>query len=432
MKDTSYLEKQKESESRSNEANDSNFINSSKTSAEKHSNDYGNESKNVLEENKNREEMPNVEFGRLSVRCNPVPTSIRLKNDGEKLVRLSCKWSPTSSSSPIDFFTIEQELDNGVWTKVGENIQTNQNQTQLDLSLSANDGLKGRDSSKFRLTAHFKNGQKVSSQPTDEISLKLADESSVVVPDVEILSENSVKLSWDSEQIANATVSKDNNANENKLNGNKSNDNHQNEAKANGNNQNDPKSNDKQRNADKRNDNKLDSSKSDNNQSNNNKLSEGTSNQDKSNEKSQQIYDVEKKENQEDWQKVQQVPLSKDSIQIDDLKDSSSCEFRLVPAESVTNEQNGQIENEQETFTVHDINQWLNSLHVSPSSPTTVNVNISPEAFQQFSSYQVEFTRADQPDQWQKVRHISRMIIYLNSCFLFQFRLQTSRKMFLN
>ena len=59
---------------------------------------------------------------------------------------------------------------------------------------------------------------------------------------------------------------------------------------------------------------------------------------------------------------------------------------------------------ETETLTINDVNQWLNSLHVEPTSTTTVDVNIGEDGFNNFDSYQIEYTTSDQPDQWKKVR----------------------------
>jgi hypothetical protein len=47
----------------------------------------------------------------------------------------------------------------------------------------------------------------------------------------------------------------------------------------------------------------------------------------------------------------------------------------------------------------------LNSLHIEPASPTTVNVDISEEGFKEFDSYKIEYTTADRLDQWKQVRY---------------------------
>ena len=62
---------------------------------------------------------------------------------------------------------------------------------------------------------------------------------------------------------------------------------------------------------------------------------------------------------------------------------------------------------ESEGVTIENVNQLLNSLHVEPSSATSVDVNIEPEGFQDFNAYEVEYTRSDQPNKWQKVNRDS-------------------------
>ncbi len=109
----------------------------------------------------------------------------------------------------------------------------------------------------FRLKAHLRNGQTVTSKPTDEIFINLSREKKIVVPDVEILSPNSVQLTWE-----------DNENDEN--------------------------------------------------------------NKEKSN-----IYDIEKKEEEQpEWEKVIEVPLSQHSARIDSLTDAKQCQFRLIPSVS--------------------------------------------------------------------------------------------------
>ncbi len=63
-------------------------------------------------------------------------------------------------------------------------------------------------------------------------------------------------------------------------------------------------------------------------------------------------------------------------------------------------------ENEVETdvFTVNNVNEWLSSLHVVPTSSNTVDVDISKEGFKTFDSYKIEYTTADRLDKWKQVR----------------------------
>ncbi len=56
-------------------------------------------------------------------------------------------------------------------------------------------------------------------------------------------------------------------------------------------------------------------------------------------------------------------------------------------------------------LTVNNVNEWLSSLHIEPTSPNTVDVDISEEGFKEFDFYKVEYTTADQLDEWTEVRH---------------------------
>lgn len=61
------------------------------------------------------------------------------------------------------------------------------------------------------------------------------------------------------------------------------------------------------------------------------------------------------------------------------------------------------VEEEAEVLTVHNVNEWLSSLQLVPTSSNTVEVDISEEGFKEFDRYKVEYTTIDQPDQWQQV-----------------------------
>ena len=154
-----------------------------------------------------------IDLNAFTVRCNPVPNSVRSKNKEDHLVRLSCQWAPSKSSSSIDFYTIERQLDDGEWQPVGNKIDHEKNQTQIDLSLLNEEGNNKNLSSHFRLKAHLNDGQTVTSQPTDEIVLKIDDNTSAIVPDIEILSSSSVQLSWNSEDIADKNKGNENQTN---------------------------------------------------------------------------------------------------------------------------------------------------------------------------------------------------------------------------
>jgi hypothetical protein len=54
-------------------------------------------------------------------------------------------------------------------------------------------------------------------------------------------------------------------------------------------------------------------------------------------------------------------------------------------------------------LTVHNVNEWLSSLRLVPTSSNTVDVDISEEGFKEFDQYKVEYTTIDQLDQWQQV-----------------------------
>ena len=58
---------------------------------------------------------------------------------------------------------------------------------------------------------------------------------------------------------------------------------------------------------------------------------------------------------------------------------------------------------EPDLLTVHNVNEWLSSLRLVPTSSTTVDVDISEEGFKEFDQYKVEYTTIDQLDQWQQV-----------------------------
>jgi hypothetical protein len=60
---------------------------------------------------------------------------------------------------------------------------------------------------------------------------------------------------------------------------------------------------------------------------------------------------------------------------------------------------------ESEVLTVDNVNEWLNSLHVVPTSPTTVDVDISEEGFKEYDCYKIEYTTDDQLNKWKQVRY---------------------------
>jgi hypothetical protein len=60
---------------------------------------------------------------------------------------------------------------------------------------------------------------------------------------------------------------------------------------------------------------------------------------------------------------------------------------------------------ESEVLTVNNVNEWLSSLHIVPTSPSTVDIDISEEGFKEFDCYKIEYTKAGQLDRWTQVRY---------------------------
>jgi hypothetical protein len=59
-----------------------------------------------------------------------------------------------------------------------------------------------------------------------------------------------------------------------------------------------------------------------------------------------------------------------------------------------------------DVLTVQNVNEWLSSLRLVPTSATTIDVDISEEGFKEFDRYKVEYTTVDQLDQWIQVYYI--------------------------
>ncbi len=211
----------------------------------------------------NPDKSGDIELISFTVRCQPIPSSNKEQDEDNPSVRLLCQWASPSSSSAINYFTIERQLDDNEWLPIGEKINKLENKTQLDISSSNDDEINANTPSYFRLKAHLQNGQTFTSKPTDGIFINLSQEKKIIIPDVEILSPSAVQLTW--------------NGNEN----------------------------------------------------------EDNENEDNKNEEETNIYDIEKKEEQElEWEKVIEVPLSQRSARIDSLTDANQCQFRLVPSSS--------------------------------------------------------------------------------------------------
>lgn len=195
-----------------------------------------------------------IELIAFTVRWEAIPSSTTNQDEQSPLVRLFCKWASPSSSSTIDYFTIERQVGDQEWLSIGKKIDKFANQTQLDISSSTDDnGINNNIPSYFRLKAHLQNGQTFTSKPTDEIFINFPEGKHVIIPDVEILSPNAVQLTWN----------------------------------------------------------------------------------DNENEETSNIYDVEKKEQQQsDWEKVKEVPLSQHSTRVDSLNGAEQYQFRLIQTTS--------------------------------------------------------------------------------------------------
>lgn len=56
---------------------------------------------------------------------------------------------------------------------------------------------------------------------------------------------------------------------------------------------------------------------------------------------------------------------------------------------------------------MQNVNEWLSSLRLEPTSGNIVDIDISEEGFKQFDQYRVEYAAIDQLDQWKQVRHFA-------------------------
>jgi hypothetical protein len=158
------------------------------------SNNNFDQTTNPISHENNLEKCDPIKLTSFSVRCESVPTSRRIKNNNDSLISLVCQWAMPSSSSTIDYYTIERQVgDNNEWLPIGEKINQRQNQIQMDLSLNEKNA---HLPSYFRLKAHLHNGQTCESESTDGIFFPLSNELNAIIPDVEILSSNSVELTW--------------------------------------------------------------------------------------------------------------------------------------------------------------------------------------------------------------------------------------------
>jgi hypothetical protein len=155
---------------------------------------------------KQRKEEENAKSGEIelisfTVRYEDSSSSNKKSDDGNSLGRLVCEWISPSSSSGIKHYTIERQLGDKEWLPIGDKIDNSNNQTELDILSLISDDNNANVPSRFRLKAHLENGKTFTSQPTDEIDIvNLIGGKRIIKPNVEILSANSVRLTWDNNE----------------------------------------------------------------------------------------------------------------------------------------------------------------------------------------------------------------------------------------
>ncbi|CAF1950596.1 unnamed protein product [Rotaria magnacalcarata] len=141
-----------------------------------------------------------IEFISFSVRYEDASTLSEDSSDRNSLGRLLCEWISPSSSSGIDYYTIEHQLGDQPWLSMGDKIDKLQNQTQLDISSFILDDNNENVSSRFRLTAHLENGKTFTSKPTNQINISSISRKSIIIPNVEVLSDDSIQLTWNKDE----------------------------------------------------------------------------------------------------------------------------------------------------------------------------------------------------------------------------------------
>jgi hypothetical protein len=141
-------------------------------------------------------ELANIELISFTVRYEDLSSTNKNSIDQDSLGRLVCEWISPSSSSCINYYTIERQLGDEEWLPIGEKIDNLQNQIKLNISSLLSDENNKNFPSRFRLKAHLENGKIFTSKPTDEIYLYLIDGKRIIIPNVEVLSANSVELTW--------------------------------------------------------------------------------------------------------------------------------------------------------------------------------------------------------------------------------------------
>jgi hypothetical protein len=151
-------------------------------------------------ENENSQEIELISF---AIRYEDSSTS---GDDENFLGRLLCEWISPSSSSDINYFLIERQLGDQQWLPIQKKIDKSKTQTELDISSLLFEEKNQNLPSRFRLKAQLENGKVFTSKPSDEINLSLLVGKRVIIPNVEILSANSVRLTWTNEENENTNI----------------------------------------------------------------------------------------------------------------------------------------------------------------------------------------------------------------------------------
>jgi len=142
----------------------------------------------------------------FTVRYEELTSSNKNSNDQDYLGHLVCEWGSPSSSSALNYYTIERQLGDKEWLPIGEKINKSHNQIELDISSLLSNDNNENVPSRFRVKAYLNNGKTFTSEPTDEMNIALITEQRFIKPDVEILSANSVQLTWTDDENRKATI----------------------------------------------------------------------------------------------------------------------------------------------------------------------------------------------------------------------------------
>jgi hypothetical protein len=211
-----------------------------------------------------------IKLSSFTVRCQVIPSSNKEENENNPSVRLFCKWASPNSTSAINYYTIERQLGDNEWLPIGEKIDTSENQTQFDISSS--DDNNNTDENNANIPSYFR--LKAHLQNGQTFTSKPTDGIFInLLQEKKIIIPDVKILSPSSVELTWKDNEKEGNENEE----------HENE--------------------------------------------------DNKNEGKTNSYDIEKKEEQQpEWEKVIEVPLSQRSARIDSLTDANQCQFRLIPS----------------------------------------------------------------------------------------------------